>query len=706
MPDGHILRFGPYQLDAKNEQFWRDGQPVRLTPKAFQVLSYLTERPGQLVTKEELFRVVWADTVVGDAALTMCIQEIRKALQDNAREPRYLETVHRRGFRFIGTVVSSQKPGARSQAGEKNQKAKVKETTQAREKLESVEEGPRDPRATPETESSIALHSIQATEPPLPDKPSIVVLPFINMSQEAGQEYFSDGITEDLTTDLSKISGLFVISRHSAFTSKGKAVKVQDISRELGVQYVLEGSVRRVSDRVRVSAQLIDATTDHHLWAERYDRPLTDIFAVQDEIVQRIMTTLKLQLTLDGHGYLVRKRTDNLEAYDFYLRGVESYYRMTKEDNLRARQMYEKAIALDPQYAEAYAQLGSTYYVEWVWHWSADLQTLGQAVILAQRALALDDSLPMAHSFLGKIYALTQQYDQAITEEERALALDPNNADSYDNQAEALNVMGRPEEALRAIERAIRLNPRSPEWYLGNLGVAYFLLGRYPDAVATLKRALVRNPDFLSAYIILSSSYVHQWGCQQGGDEQTLTQALAAAQRVIALNAAFPEGHTLMGYVSLWRKQHEQALRQIEQALALAPTDAMSTAVLAAVLSYAGRSEEALEAAARALHLKPLIPDIHLAEVGAAYAMAGHYEDALAPLQRFLSRFPNHLLPYLSLVLVYSELGQDAEAQKTAAEVLRLNPKFSLEVHKERMPIKDPSMLERHIAALRKAGLK
>src|SRR5262249_42326774 len=201
---------------------------------------------------------------------------------------------------------------------------------------------------------------------PLPNKPSIVILPFVNMSNDPEQEYFSDGITEDITSSLSKISSLFVISRSSAFTYKRKAVKVQDISREMGVRYVLEGSVRRASDRVRVSVQLIDATTDHHLWAERYDRPLTDIFAVQDEIVRHILTTLKLQLTLDGQGYAVRKRTDNMEAYDCYLRGVESYYRMSKEDNLCARQMYEKAIALDPQYAEAHAQLSRTYFLEWI----------------------------------------------------------------------------------------------------------------------------------------------------------------------------------------------------------------------------------------------------------------------------------------------------------------------------------------------------
>src|SRR5712692_2186561 len=189
--------------------------------------------------------------------------------------------------------------------------------------------------------------------PPLPDKPSIVVLPFVNMSEDPGQEYFSDGLTEDLTSTLSRLSGLFIISRNSAFTYKGKAVKAQEVSKELGVQYVLEGSVRKADGQVRITAQLIDATQDYHLWTERYDRPLQDIFALQDEIVQKIVTTLKLQLTLWEQGALVRKRTDNLEVYDYYLRGQESLWRFTKEVTAQARQMFEKAIALDPQYAEA-----------------------------------------------------------------------------------------------------------------------------------------------------------------------------------------------------------------------------------------------------------------------------------------------------------------------------------------------------------------
>jgi adenylate cyclase len=297
---------------------------------------------------------------------------------------------------------------------------------------------------------------------PLPDKPSIVVLPFVNMSEDPKQDYFSDGLTEDLTFDLSKISSLFVIARNSAFTYKGKAVKVQDVGREMGVRYVLEGSVQKEDQRIRITAQLIEATTGYHLWSEQYDRPLTDIFALQDEIVQKIVTTLKLQLTLEEQGYIVRKTTDNLEAYDYYLRGVDAFHRFTKEANIQARQLYEKAIELDPQYAYAYAGLGGTYYIAWIWRWSQDPQTLEQVLAIAQKAITLDDTLPGGHGLLGLGYAQRRQYDQALAESERTIALDPNSADSYAMQAEVLNFAGRPEEALRSVEQAMRLNPRYP----------------------------------------------------------------------------------------------------------------------------------------------------------------------------------------------------------------------------------------------------
>jgi TolB-like protein/class 3 adenylate cyclase/Flp pilus assembly protein TadD len=347
-----------------------------------------------------------------------------------------------------------------------------------------------------------------STQPlPLPDKPSIVVLPFVNMSNDPEQEYFSDGITEDITTGLAKISSLFVIARNSAFTYKGKAVKVQDVSREMGVQYVLEGSVRKADSQVRITVQLINGLTGSHLWAERFDRGLKDIFALQDEVTQKIVEALAVKLTEGEQGRLVRKGTNSVEAYDYYLRGLDYYWRFTKDANAQARQMFEKAIEVDPKYAAAYAALGWTYMREWIDQWSQGSQTLEQAFALAQRAIALDDTLPGAHNALSAVYLWKKQYEQAIVEAQQAIALDSNDADVYASLGLTLTCVGRPEEAVAVIEKAMRLNPHYPALYLFRLGLVYHLTGRYEEAITTLKRVLTRTPDFQHAHAFLAATY-------------------------------------------------------------------------------------------------------------------------------------------------------------------------------------------------------
>ncbi len=344
-------------------------------------------------------------------------------------------------------------------------------------------------------------------ELPPPDKPSIIVLPVVNMSNDPEQEYFSDGITEDITTELSRMSGLFVISRNSAFTYKGRAAKVKDIGREMGVRYVLEGSVRKAGDRVRITAQLIDATTGHHLWAERYDRPLTDIFAVQDEIVRRIVTTLKLQLSLSEQGVRVRKSTADLDAYDLYLRGTALLWRFTKDANAQARQLYEQAIALDPRYASAYASLGLSYAFDWIFQWSRDRQTLARAAEMAQAAITLNAALPHAHTTLGYACLWQDRHEQAVAEARRAIALEPNNAHAHVALGHFLTHAGRPEETVALVKRAMRLNPRYPVAYLLTLGNGYFFTGRYEEALAAYRAYAARNPDFAAAHVGLAMSY-------------------------------------------------------------------------------------------------------------------------------------------------------------------------------------------------------
>jgi len=334
------------------------------------------------------------------------------------------------------------------------------------------------------------------------------VLPFDNMSGDPEQEYFSDGITEDLITDLSKVSGLFVIARNSVFTYKGKAVSVKQVGEELGVRYVLEGSVRKANNRVRITAQLIDARTNGHIWAERYDKELKDIFDLQDEVTQEIVSALAVKLTEEEQKRVVAIGTDNIEAYDYALRGIEYANRLTKEANTQARKMFQKAIDLDPRYAFAYSLSGQTHMMEWSFGWSRDPATMERAFELVQKAIALDESDPLAHHVLSNVYLWRKKYDQSIAESEKAIEVDPNSVDGLVSLAGVLNWAGRPEEAIDLLNRAMQLNPIYPVYYLWELGHAYYLTEQLEEAIATFKKLIGRNPNFLPAYSYLAASYV------------------------------------------------------------------------------------------------------------------------------------------------------------------------------------------------------
>jgi TolB-like protein/Tfp pilus assembly protein PilF len=466
-----LLSFEPFRLDVRNAQLWQGPEVIRLTSKALAVLRYLAERSSQLVTKDELFAAVWPGVVVSDSALVACISELRRALGDARRTPRFIETAHGRGYRFIAPISIS---------------------------------------AQPVSSSAFQVSSSQpAPALPLPDKPSIAVLPFINMSGDSEQEYFSDGMAEDLITDLAKLSGLFVIARNSSFyyKYKGKAVKIEEVGKELGVQYVLEGSVRKADSQVRITAQLVDATTNYHLWAERYDRELQDIFALQDDIRQKIVTALRVKLLPEEQERLKYFPTNTLEAYDYVLRGQAYFFRFAKEANGQARQMFEKAIELDQQYAAAYAVLGMTYYTDWLFFWSDNPRAIEQGFALAQRAVTLNDFVPVAHWLLGLTYLHRKQYEQAIAEEERALALAPNATFGYIGLGVVLICVGRWEEAIALAERAMRLDPHFVGRYAFDLGHAYSLLRRYEEALAALQKTLTWNPNFLPAHGLLAAVY-------------------------------------------------------------------------------------------------------------------------------------------------------------------------------------------------------
>ena len=336
------------------------------------------------------------------------------------------------------------------------------------------------------------------------DKPAIAVLPFTNMSGDPEQEYFSDGITEDLITALSQLSGLLVISRNSSFFYKNKAVKSAEISRELKVRYFVEGSVRKAGNRVRITAQLIDAATGYHVWAERYDRDLQDIFAVQDEVTQKIVDALAVKFAAGERTPLGHAATSNLEAYDYYLRADTAYQTIRRETPIIARQLYERAIELDPHFAAAYAALSTTYLMEWDRQWSEDPATLERAETLARKAIELDERLAQAHSVLGGVYAFKRQHTLAIAENQAAIRLEPNSAAAHAWLAFALNGAGRPQETPALIDTAMRLNPHYPAQYLFILGQAQYLMGQTEHALATFRRVLTRNPNHLAAHSYLA----------------------------------------------------------------------------------------------------------------------------------------------------------------------------------------------------------
>lgn len=343
---------------------------------------------------------------------------------------------------------------------------------------------------------------------PLPDRPSIVVLPFLNMSGDVEQEYFSDGMTEDVTTDLSKLSGLFVIARNSAVTYRGKSVKAQEVSRELGVRYVLEGSVRKAGNRVRITSQLIDGTTGGHLWAERYDRDLTDIFAVQDEVTREIVAALAIKLTADEKRRLNRRDTDNLEAYDYLVRGTEQTFRATRDSNSEARELLERAIELDPRMTRAYSMLSHVHVIAYINGWQEPPEpTLQRAHELARRAVALDDDDPGAHWNLGLTYLWMRQHDQAVVEEQDAVRLDPNFALAHAALGHILHYAGRSSEGIEPLLRAMRLDPYYSEIWLHYLAQVYFGTGRYEEAAATLRRRIIRHPDTDISRVLLAACY-------------------------------------------------------------------------------------------------------------------------------------------------------------------------------------------------------
>jgi adenylate cyclase len=359
-------------------------------------------------------------------------------------------------------------------------------------------------RATP-----IEPASLDKMAFPLPEKPSIAVLPFDNLSGDPDQEFIADGMTENIITALSYIPEIFVIARNSTFTYKGKAVKAQEVAEDLGVRYILEGSVQRAGDRVRITAQLIDAATGRHLWADRYDRDLQDLFALQDEITLKIVFALQVKLPVGEQTRLASKTMPNFEAWSYAVRGHGHMMRHTKADNAKARELFERAASLAPGYAMVFTALGWTHFDDAHHGWSESREeSLLRAVELAKKVQALDDSDPMIHALWGAIYLQQGRYDQAIAEGEKSVALGPNQALPHFLLAMFLHQTGRHKKALPLLRKAMRLDPYYPFTYLELLGSVYFQMGEYEKAVETFKMLVVREPHRIVGHQGLAIAYI------------------------------------------------------------------------------------------------------------------------------------------------------------------------------------------------------
>jgi adenylate cyclase len=370
---------------------------------------------------------------------------------------------------------------------------------------------------------------------PLPDKPSIAVLPFANMSEDTKKEFFSDGLTEEIISALSKSPKLFVIARNSTFTYKGKSIKVQEVSEALGVRYVLEGSVRWVGDKVRITAQLIDALTGNHLWSERYDRDLKDIFVLQDEITLKIIQALQVKLTVGEQARVTGKGTQNLNAYLKTLQAYEQFGRMNKQGSIMAKQLAKEAIALDPQYALPYSVMAYGHMLDlWFRFSESPEESMKLAIEAAQKALTLDDSDPLVHTCFSSLYIMQRQHDKAIASAERALELSPSGARAYGSLGSALSFACRFSEAVQYYEQGIRLDPFPSSVAMRSLGNAYRAVGRYEEAITQYKKALKLSPDDLFTHLHLAITYV-----KLGRDKE----AQAEATEVLRIHPKFSLEH-------------------------------------------------------------------------------------------------------------------------------------------------------------------
>ena len=496
--------FEDYELDSGRRELYRDTKVVALTPQAFDLLDYLIRNRERVVCKDDLIAAIWKGRCVSDAALTTRLNAARSAIGDSGEKQRLIKTLPRKGYRFIGTV----------------------------QEAHNAPTG-----VVTEIQGETAKGALT-----LPDIPSLAVLPFINLSSDPEQEYFAEGMVEDIITGLSRSKSLFVIARQSTFTYKGKTVDVRQVGRELGVRYVLEGSVRKSNDRVRIIGQLIEATTGAHLWADRFDSQLNDIFDLQDQVTSSVISALFPHLERAEIERAKRKPTENLQAYDYYLRALSSFYQFTREQNIEALRLTRLAVKIDPGLAVAYALGAYCYLQRKVFGWTVDAdQERNNTRLFARRAIELDKDDPTVLVRVGQaIAAVLYEIDEGVALVFRAHELNPSLALAQYTIGWDHIRRGNLEAALKQFHAGGRLSPMDPFIFLMQTGIAFahFLADRYEDGTSWAKSAVLHRPNYLNAQFILAACHAMSGRVEEA---RMISARLVEARPALRISTLIPK---------------------------------------------------------------------------------------------------------------------------------------------------------------------
>jgi TolB-like protein len=479
--------FSDHMLDTDTRELHRNGDAISVQPQVFDLLAYLVQNRERVISKEDLLAALWGGRRLADSTLATHINAARKAIGDSGEEQRLIRTIARKGIRFVGEVQSR--------------------------------------GATAESVPSITDAQRLAALPP--ERPAIAVLPFNNMSGESEQDYFSDGISEDVITALSKLRWFFVIARNSSFSYKGRAVHIREIADDLGVSYVVEGSVRKEGQRVRITAQLIDASNGSHLWAERYDRDLADVFAVQDEITQAIVATVEPKLYDAEHVRARRKAPENLDAWDLVMRALRHFWRMSREDNLLAQALLEQAVALDPDFAQAQALLAVSCAFGVHNGWQDGAVAIPIAERAATAAVRIDNEDPWAHLGAAFVHARLGRTAESLASFETALRLNPSFSLAHGCHGLVLIWDGQWRAGLEAAERALRLSPRDPFAAIYHAVAAYaaYVERDYAHCIELCRKSIRQRSDFVGGWRVMAAA------AGMLGDAEVAAEALREFRR-------------------------------------------------------------------------------------------------------------------------------------------------------------------------------